>query len=76
MPDKTKKQIQKTQWRMNYFGSAWTADVLQLAHAILRTYGRVAIKWSSAPGKEPIEVEFRTHPALDAWSNAQLKPQK
>jgi hypothetical protein len=71
MPDKDKKQIRKTQWTLNMNGMAWSPHALDLAHGLIRTYGRVSIV--NLPAPMAGRIEFNKHPALDAWSEKQLK---
>ena len=71
MPDKDKKQIRKTQWTLNMNGMVWSPAPLRVAHGLIRTYGRVSIV--NLPALLPGRIEFNKHPALDAWSDGQLK---
>jgi hypothetical protein len=74
MPDKDKKTILKTKWNLHMNGMAWSPAALDLAHGLIRTHGRVSIV--NLPAPLAGRIEFNKHPALDRWSDAQLKPQK
>jgi hypothetical protein len=70
MPEK--KQIRKRGWTLDMSGIAWSPAALNVAHGLIRTYGRIAIvNLAGQPENKPIE--FNKHPALDAWSDGQLK---
>ena len=63
--------FRKKAYRLNMTGSIWSPAALDVAHAIIRTHGRVEIVELAGTQKP---LEFRLHPALDTWSEEQLKP--
>jgi hypothetical protein len=71
MPDKKKTRVNQRRLHMN--GSAWSPVALHIAHSIIRTYGSVEI--AELPAPLPRLIEFKLHPALQAWSDEQLKLQ-
>ncbi|MGA2053640.1 MAG: hypothetical protein ABSH19_10045 [Opitutales bacterium] len=66
-----KKTSPKSGSRLNMNGQRWTPAMRDMAHSIIRTHGHVEIVELAGTQKP---LEFRLHPALDAWSAAQLKP--
>lgn len=66
-----KKTSPKSGSRLNMNGIHWTPAARDIAHSIIRTYGQVKIVGLPGP---LLPVGFINHPALDAWSEEQLKP--
>jgi hypothetical protein len=71
MPDKKQIRIRKTGWNLNMNGMAWSPLALSVAHGLIRTHGRVSLV--NLPAPLAGRIEFFDHPALDAWSEKQLK---